>query len=101
MNPVMKIGTVLIMTLSFLCYMEALKCFQCTLFNFKGICLYQNPPCETQNNQVCVWWAKSAGGRILYGFQECSHICSNQTLILGNSTTEMKCCKDKNFCNKF
>ncbi|XP_021044811.1 secreted seminal-vesicle Ly-6 protein 1-like [Mus pahari] len=101
MNPVMKISILLFVTLSFICFVEALKCFQCPLFNSKGRCFYQEATCETQNNQVCVWWAKFAGGRLLYGFQECSHICVNQTLILGNNRIEMRCCNDKSFCNQF
>ncbi|NP_001028955.1 prostate and testis expressed H precursor [Mus musculus] len=101
MNPVTKISTLLIVTLPFICFAEALKCFQCTLFNSKGKCLFQEPPCETQNNEVCVLWAKFEGGRFMYGFQECSHTCVNQTLNLRNKRIEMKCCNDKSFCNKF
>ncbi|XP_031239888.1 prostate and testis expressed protein 4-like [Mastomys coucha] len=61
MNLVTKISTLVVVTLSFLCFVEALKCFRCTLFNYKGICLYKEDPCETQSNQVCVWWATYAG----------------------------------------
>lgn len=41
------------------------------------------------------------GVRILYGIQECSHMCFNQILILGNKTNENKSFKVKSFCNKF
>ncbi|XP_007652548.1 secreted seminal-vesicle Ly-6 protein 1-like [Cricetulus griseus] len=101
MNLVTKMGPLLMATLSLLISVEALTCSQCTVFNTERICLYQQGSCETNNNQMCALWTASSGGRILYGFQECSHMCLNQTFFLGKMTLEMKCCQDKSFCNKF
>ncbi|XP_028639975.1 secreted seminal-vesicle Ly-6 protein 1-like [Grammomys surdaster] len=100
MNPVTKIGIALILTLSFLCFVEALKCFQCTFSNTNGPCLHQEPPCKTQKNKLCVWQVKFSGGKFLYGVQKCSDICTSRALILGNSTNKIRCCKDKSLCNK-
>ncbi|XP_057622916.1 prostate and testis expressed protein 14-like [Chionomys nivalis] len=79
---------------------EALMCFQCTVFHTKGICLYKEGSCETENDQTRVLWTASVGGRILHGFQECSNLCINQTFTERYITVKYTCCNNTSFCNQ-
>ncbi|XP_028611561.1 secreted seminal-vesicle Ly-6 protein 1-like [Grammomys surdaster] len=127
MNPVTKIGIALILTLSFLCFVEgyslvlgshcnrniplpldapawhllaALVCVKCTLFNSTKNCVSQPGHCATKKDQKCLLWTVTSGGFLSYGIQTCWTHCLSRFLVRGHLKVEFNCCDSSSLCNE-
>ncbi|XP_012980525.2 secreted seminal-vesicle Ly-6 protein 1-like [Mesocricetus auratus] len=80
-------------------FLQALSCFQCELLNSEGICEKGGSTCETESDQQCALVEVSTGRDMLFGQQDCSSRCLNNTFIHYNIKLDFLCCHDKNLCN--
>ncbi|XP_052045343.1 prostate and testis expressed protein 14-like [Apodemus sylvaticus] len=101
MNPIITISTLLIVTFSLLCSVEALLCVMCSHFNSTKHCVTHSGYCLTKRDQKCLLLTVSSGESLIYGAQTCWTHCVNKYLLRGNVKEEHKCCDSQRLCNQF
>ncbi|XP_040585830.1 secreted seminal-vesicle Ly-6 protein 1-like [Mesocricetus auratus] len=82
-------------------FVQALTCFRCSWLNADGVCEKGETTCEAKDGEECNIIVVSKGCDILFGQQDCSSWCLNNTFIHYNITLDFSCCHDENMCNEF
>ncbi|XP_005085916.1 prostate and testis expressed protein 4 [Mesocricetus auratus] len=99
MNLATKICTLLIVTLSFLYFVEGLTCNVCE-FSKNSRCRYGQGRCNAKRGQSCATIAQFSGSKHLSSRQLCISRCKERQDYHDNKLTYYMCC-DKNLCNSF
>ncbi|XP_051011822.1 prostate and testis expressed protein 4 [Acomys russatus] len=99
MNPVTKIGTLLILTLSILCSVEGLICNICER-SVNSRCKLSRSTCLAKLGQRCSTISYFYGPKHVYSRQLCMSGCKEMQTYNGMKLTYIMCC-DKNLCNTF
>ncbi|XP_031202253.1 prostate and testis expressed protein 4-like [Mastomys coucha] len=99
MNLVTKISTLVVVTLSFLCFVEGLICNHCR--NSKNSqCLSEAKRCTTSPGGSCSTTSYFVGQKHLYSKHECLSHCEERHEFKGDKLVYIMCC-EKNLCNSF
>ncbi|XP_052045723.1 prostate and testis expressed protein 4-like [Apodemus sylvaticus] len=99
MNAVMKIGTLLIVTLSCLCIVEGLICNVCKKSQ-NSKCKENRSQCVAKAGESCYSTSYYYGTNHVFSHQGCQYKCQEGELKRGQLLTYIMCC-DKNLCNSF
>ncbi|XP_076432117.1 prostate and testis expressed protein 4-like [Peromyscus maniculatus bairdii] len=97
MTKVTKIIILLIVTISLLCSVEALKCVDCLEIPFIKSCPSQKETCEAKLGQKCLLTTLFVG-KLKISIQKCVDHCVNATL--NSSITQYACCNSHSLCNR-
>nr|XP_021511931.1 prostate and testis expressed protein 4 [Meriones unguiculatus] len=97
MNPVTKLGTLLILTLSFLCSVEGLLCRECDRSHDLR-CQTKQTICEAKPGHSCSTISYFRGSRHLYSKHLCMYNCKESQFYNNAELTYILCC-EKNLCN--
>ncbi|XP_051012764.1 prostate and testis expressed protein 14-like [Acomys russatus] len=82
-------------------FLQALTCLQCYMFDSNGVCEKGESTCEAKDGQECGILVVSEDYDIVFGLQDCSSNCLNQTFTFYNTTLEFTCCHNQSLCNEF
>ncbi|XP_040586175.1 secreted seminal-vesicle Ly-6 protein 1-like [Mesocricetus auratus] len=80
-------------------FVQALTCMKCSWVNPAGICEKGKTTCVAKDGEQCDRLIVSTGRDMLFGQQDCSSRCLNNTFIHYNIKLDFLCCHDKNLCN--
>ncbi|XP_041512817.1 prostate and testis expressed protein 14-like [Microtus oregoni] len=100
MNSATIISTLLIVTISLLCSVEALRCIKCEHYLSSKICKTSEHYCETKDKEKCLLTILSIGKKRLVGIQTCASSCINTTMSMKSFLFQNICCDSHSFCNK-
>ncbi|EDL25400.1 prostate and testis expressed protein 4 precursor [Mus musculus] len=99
MNSVTKISTLLIVILSFLCFVEGLICNSCEKSR-DSRCTMSQSRCVAKPGESCSTVSHFVGTKHVYSKQMCSPQCKEKQLNTGKKLIYIMCC-EKNLCNSF
>ncbi|KAM7337818.1 hypothetical protein ACRRTK_003937 [Alexandromys fortis] len=100
MNSATIISTLLIVTISLLCSVKALRCIKCEHYLSSKICKTSEHYCETKDKEKCLLTTLSRGQKRFVGIQTCASSCTNTTVSIGTFLFQILCCDSHSFCNK-
>ncbi|XP_064144732.1 prostate and testis expressed protein 14-like [Loxodonta africana] len=81
-------------------FLQALRCYRCFHVRPDGSCEFQRTICDAGENEECLLVKYYLGNKIIRGYQNFRHSCTNRTISLGRFQVVNSCCKDKDLCNR-
>ncbi|XP_028643295.1 prostate and testis expressed protein 4 [Grammomys surdaster] len=99
MNPVTKIGIALILTLSFLCFVEGLICHECKKSK-DSRCIEKAGRCTVPDDGSCFTYSQFYDSNHEFSRHGCESACQDELQISGKTVSYKMCCQ-KNLCNSY